>query len=70
MEKTPIKYLRANPLAPNLTVDQYRKAKMVMLQRDMHITLTYEQKQHFYGLKNEIQIDNYARKVMFDAWGE
>lgn len=68
MEKTKRKYVRTNPLLPNLTVDQYRDAKMEMLKRDMGIRLTYEQQVHFRTLKTEIQIDNYARKVIFDAW--
>lgn len=68
MEKAKRKYARKDPTAPNLTLDQYREAKMEMLKRDMKIRLTYEQELHFRTLKTEIQIDNYARKVMFDAW--
>ena len=68
MKNAKRKYVRANPLAPNLTVAQYCEAKIEMLRRDMGIRLTYEQKHHFRNLKTEIQIDNYARKVIFDAW--
>lgn len=68
MEKAKRKYARRDPLSPNLTVDQYREAKMEMLKSDMKIHLTYEQELHFRTLKTEMSIDNYARKVMFDAW--
>ena len=68
MEKAKRKYIRTNPLLPNLTIDQYREAKMEMLKRDMKIHLTYEQQAHFRTLKTETAIDNYARQVMFDAW--
>jgi hypothetical protein len=63
------KYALNNPLTPGLTVDQYREAKMNMLRKEMGIMLKPEHEQHFRTLTTEIQIDNYARKIIFDAWG-
>ena len=59
-------YVRVN----QPTIKQYRRDKIEMLKRDMKIKLTPEQKLHFGELTTEIQIDNYARKVINDAWGE
>lgn len=64
------KYRKKDVLSPNLTLDQFREAKMEMLERDMYINLTDKQKAHFNKLTTEIQIDNYARKIIFDAWDE
>lgn len=64
------KYKRRDPTAPNLTLDEYREAKMEMLEADMFIRLTDKQKAHFKKLTTEIQIDNYARKIIFDVWGD
>lgn len=64
-KRTPI---RKDILSPNLTLNEYRTAKMEMIEIDMCIVLTDEQKSHFNKLNNEIQIDNYARKIIFDKW--
>lgn len=58
-------YVRVNPP----TIQQYREDKIKMLRRDMGIRLTPEQKFHFSELTTEIQIDNYARTVIDNAWG-
>ena len=64
------KYRTKDVLNPNLTVDEYCEAKIEMFEKDMAIKLTDKQKAHFRKLKTEIQIDNYARKIIFDAWDD
>jgi hypothetical protein len=64
------KYRTKDVLNPNLTVKQFCEAKIEMLEKDMAIMLTDKQKAHFRKLENEIQIDNYARKIIFDACGD
>ena len=62
------KYALNNPLTPGLTVKQYCEAKMNMLRDEMGIRLKPKHEQHFRTLTTEIQIDNYARTIIFDAW--
>lgn len=64
------KYRTNDVLNPNLTVEQFCEAKIEMLENDMAIKLTDKQKSHFRKLKTEIQIDNYVRKIIFDAWDD
>jgi hypothetical protein len=56
-------------MARKPTIDKYREWKMRIIQRDMGIRLTSEQRAHFGKLTTEIQIDNYARSVIDNAWG-
>ena len=64
------KYRKKDVLNPNLSLDQFCEAKIEMLEKDMGIRMTDQQKAHFRKLENEIQIDNYARKIIFDAWDD
>ena len=45
---------------------KYIKRKIKMLERDMCIELTDEEKDHFHALTNEIAVDNYAHKLIVD----
>lgn len=43
---------------------KYIKAKLKMLKRDFCMNLTEEEKAYMYTLENEIQVDQYARRLM------
>lgn len=47
-----------------LTLNQYIKQKIKMLQRDFKVYLTDEQMDHIKSLTSEIQVDNYARTLL------
>ena len=49
-----------------VTLKQYIKEKIRMLRNDFMIKLTTEQIIHMQGLKNEIQVDNYAHDLIFN----
>ena len=42
------------------TLKDYTKKKIQMLERDFYIYPTAEEIKHFYELKTEIAVDNYA----------
>ena len=64
------RYKRKDLNSPTITIDEYRKVKIAIIEEDMYINLTEKQKAHFDKLVTEIQIDNYARKIIFDTWGD
>ena len=47
-----------------ITLKQYIKQKIKILQRDFKVFLTDEQIDHMKSLTSEIQVDNYARKLL------
>ena len=49
------------------TIKKYAKAKVDMLQGEFFIKLTDAQIEHMNSLENEIQIDNYAHKIIMDC---
>lgn len=44
----------------------YIKAKLQLLS-DFNIKVTKKQREHFYTLQNEIQVDNYAHDIIFQG---
>lgn len=44
----------------------YIKGKISMIERDFGLRLSDVQKEHFYSLKSEIAVDNYARVLLRD----
>ena len=42
----------------------YKKAKIRMLARDFYIALSEAEIQHIFELPTEIQVDQYARKLL------
>lgn len=47
----------------------YVKEKIRMLKKEFCIPVTSEEKEHFYSLKNEIQVDNYVKTlIMKKLW--
>ena len=44
----------------------YIKGKISMIERDFRLRLSDMQKEHFYSLKSEIAVDNYARVLLRD----
>ena len=57
-------YVRVNPI----TIERYREWKIKLLTKQMGIILTREQEKHFSTLTTEIQVDNYARSIIDNAW--
>ena len=43
---------------------RYAKEKIDMIQNEFCIPLTYEQSEHFYGLRTESQVDQYAHDII------
>lgn len=48
-----------------MSLKQYVKLKLRMLERDFHIKMSPSEIKHMQSLKNVIQIDNYARDLIF-----
>lgn len=46
------------------TLKDYKREKVRMLTEDFLIRMTADEKEHLYILSNEIQVDNYARKLI------
>lgn len=49
----------------SMTLKQYVKMKIRLFERDFHIKLSESEIEHMKSLKNEIQVDNYARDILF-----
>lgn len=43
---------------------RYIIGKIDMLERHFYLVLTEQEKEHFNGLKSEIEVDNYARTIL------
>lgn len=48
----------------NEELKKYIKTKLKMLKRDFRMQLTEEEKDYMYTLENEIQVDQYARRLI------
>lgn len=46
-----------------MSLDEYIEEKLRMLKKDFHMKLTKSEIEHMKGLKNDIQVDNYARDL-------
>lgn len=51
-----------------MTIDEYRKDKMLMLSRDFRIGLKQHEIDHLMTLKTEIAIDQYVRTILKSRW--
>lgn len=51
------------------TLDEYCKAKLLMLKRDFYIRLTNEEIAHAKTLKSEIAIDQFCLSAINRHWG-
>lgn len=49
----------------SMTISQYIKWKIKVLQRDFGIALSESDIKHMQSLTNEIQVDNFARTIIF-----
>ena len=50
-------------MKPTITLKQYKKEKRKLL-KDFLIYLNSEEKEHLESLENEIQVDQYCRKLL------
>ena len=48
------------------SIKTYIRMKISMIERDFRLRLSDVQKEHFYSLKSEIAVDNYARVLLRD----
>lgn len=51
-----------------MTIDEYRKDKMLMLVRDFKVGLKQAEIDHLMELKTEISIDQYVRTILKSRW--
>ena len=59
-----IQTMHAEGRCHQMTLKQYIRFKIKILQRDFKLILTEEQIDHMKSLTSEIQVDNYARKLL------
>ena len=52
------------------TLEEYRKRKIEMMQRDFEIELTSAEINKINRLETEFRIDRYCRDIMRDRWKE
>lgn len=52
------------------TLEQYKKGKIKILQRDFLIKLTDEEKAHINSLPTEYAVDTACRKIIYDRLGK
>ena len=51
-----------------MSIADYRKAKIKMLEREFMIPLKEDEREHFATLQTEIAIDRYARTILQRRW--
>lgn len=49
-----------------VSLDTYKKNVIKMLRRDFKLRIADAEEEHFAELKNEIQVDNFVRKLIND----
>lgn len=49
-----------------VSLSTYKKNAIKMLRRDFHLRITDVEEEHFAELENEIQVDNFVRKLIND----
>ena len=47
-----------------ITLETYKKRKLSMLQKQFKLKLTKEDVEHMNSLLNEIQVDNFTKKLL------
>ena len=51
-----------------MCIDEYRTAKIKMLEKEFMIPLKKDEKQHMLTLQTEAAIDRYARTIIQKRW--
>lgn len=54
--------------ARKMSLSQYKKRKIKMLENDFYVILTAEEKEHINQLTSETEIDRYVRACMGRRW--
>lgn len=60
-----IDYTTSESRCDDMPLEQYIKMKLTILKRDFKVALTKKQIERMKSLTSKIQVDNYARDIIF-----
>ena len=52
----------------NAPLNEYKKAKIKLLERDFYINVTEEERMHIETLESQMAVDRYCRTILKNRW--